>query len=196
MNPQFIDSNWFTYGLLPLLIFLSRVTDVTMDTLRIIFVSRGNKIVAPILGFFEILIWLIAITRIMANLDNFVTYIAYALGFAVGNYVGLRVEEKLAIGTQLIRIITVSDASRLINNFREKGFGATAINAEGKNGLVHVIFVITRRKIVPEVIGILNQFNPKAFYSIEDIRSVNINNSNYVSDTNKVNPSRWMRKGR
>ena len=196
MNPQFIDSNWFTYGLLPLLIFLSRVTDVTMDTLRIIFVSRGNKIVAPILGFFEILIWLIAITRIMANLDNFVTYIAYALGFAVGNYVGLRVEEKLAIGTQLIRIITVSDASRLINNFREKGFGATAINAEGKNGLVQVIFVITRRKIVPEVIGILNQFNPKAFYSIEDIRSVNINNSNYVSDTKKVNPSRWMRKGR
>jgi len=196
MEPEFFDSNWFIYGLLPGLIFLSRVIDVTMDTLRIVFVSRGNKIVAPILGFFEILIWLIAITRIMENLDNFATYIAYALGFAVGNYVGLCLEEKLAIGTQLIRIITVSDSSRLINNLREKKFGVTAIDAEGKNGLVHIIFVITRRKVVHQVIGILNHFNPKAFYSIEDVRSVNINNSSYVSGIKKISSSRWMRKGK
>lgn len=196
MEPAFVDSNWFVYGLLPVLIFLARVTDVTMDTLRIVFVTRGNKIVAPILGFFEILIWLIAITRIMANLDNFVTYFAYALGFAVGNYVGLLVEEKLAIGTQLIRIITTTDASHLIYNLREKGFGATVIDAEGKNGLVHVIFVVTRRKIVHQVIGILNHFNPKAFYSIEDVRSVNINNISYISEIKKNRSSRWMRKGR
>jgi len=196
MEPAFVDSNWFIYGLLPALIFLARVTDVTMDTLRIVFVTRGDKIVAPILGFFEILIWLIAITRIMANLDNFVTYIAYALGFAVGNYVGLLVEEKLAIGTQLIRIITATDASLLINNLREKGFGATAIDAEGKNGLVHIIFVVTRRKVVHQVVGILNHFNPKAFYSIEDVRSVNINNTSYVSDIKNNRSSRWMRKGR
>lgn len=194
MEPHFVDSNWFIYALLPGLIFLSRVADVTLDTLRIVFVSRGNKIVAPILGFFGVLIWLIAITRIMANLDNFVTYFAYALGFAVGNYVGLMVEEKLAIGTQLIRIITSTDASILINKLREKGFGATAIDAEGKNGLVHVIFVTTRRKFVHQVIGILNHFNPKTFYSIEDIRSVNINNTNYVSTLKKHNISKWMRK--
>ncbi len=194
MEPTFIDSNWFIYGLLPGLIFFSRVTDVTLDTLRIVFLTRGNKIVAPILGFFEILIWLVAITRIMANLDNFVTYIAYALGFAVGNYVGLMVEEKLAIGTRLIRIITTTDATILINNLREKGFGATAIDAEGKNGLVHIIFVTTRRKVVYQVIAILNHFNPKTFYSIEDIRSVNINNTNYISGNTKINSARWMQK--
>jgi uncharacterized protein YebE (UPF0316 family) len=196
MEAEFYDSNWFIYGLLPGLIFISRVTDVTMDTLRIVFISRGNKIVAPILGFFEILIWLVAITRIMANLDNFTTYIAYALGFAVGNYVGLLLEEKLAIGTQLIRIITATDASPLINNLRTKGFRATAIDAEGKNGLVNVIFIITKRKIVREVIGIINHFNPKAFYSIEDIRSVNINNTANVLDITNITTSRWMRKGR
>jgi uncharacterized protein YebE (UPF0316 family) len=196
MTPEFIDSNWFMYGLLPALIFLSRVTDVTMDTLRIVFVSRGNKVVAPILGFFEILIWLVAITRIMENLDNITTYFAYALGFAVGNYVGLLLEEKLAIGTQLIRVITATDASLLIEKLREKGFGATATDAKGKNGAVHVIFVITRRKVIHQVIGVINHFNPKAFYSIEDVRSVNIHNNDSILDRTQIGTSRWMRKGR
>lgn len=196
MEPAFVNSNWFIYGLLPGLIFLARVTDVTLDTLRIVFVTRGNKIVAPILGFFEVLIWLVAITRIMENLDNFATYIAYALGFAVGNYVGLLVEEKLAIGTQLVRIISVANANSLIENLREKGFKVTAIDADGKNGLVQVVFVVIPRKVVHDVIDMLNHFNPKAFYSIEDIRSVNVYNTNFVSDIKKTNYLRWMRKGR
>ena len=196
MSPEFINSNWFIYGLLPGLIFISRVTDVTLDTLRIVFISRGNKIVAPILGFFEVLIWLIAITRIMENLDNVTTYLAYALGFAVGNYVGLLVEEKLAIGTQLIRIIGLTNSHLLIETLREKGFGATVIDAKGKNGAVQVIFVITRRKVINQVIGIINHFNPKAFYSIEDVRSVNIHNNDSFLEMKKIGTSRWMRKGR
>lgn len=196
MEPEFFDSNWFIYGLLPLLIFLARIIDVTMDTLRIVFVSKGNKIVAPILGFFEMLIWLIAITRIMENLDNFTTYIAYASGFAVGNYVGLLLEEKLAIGTQLIRIITAKDATVLIENLRDKGFGVTAIDAEGKDGLVHIIFLISRRQVVPQIIGMVNHCNPKAFYSIEDVRTVNITNGSYITGIKKSGSLRWMRKGR
>ncbi len=196
MEAVFFDSNWFIYGLLPLLIFLARIIDVTMDTLRIIFVSKGNKIVAPILGFFEILIWLIAITRIMENLDNITTYIAYASGFAVGNYVGLLVEQKLAIGTQLIRIITAKDASILIENLRDKGFGLTAIDAEGKDGPVHVIFLNIRRKLVPQIIGIVNNCNPKAFYSIEDVRAVNVTNGSYITGIKRSGSLRWMRKGR
>jgi len=196
MEPEFFDSTWFIYGLLPLLIFLARIIDVTMDTLRIVFVSKGNKIVAPILGFFEMLIWLIAITRIMENLDNFTTYIAYASGFAVGNYVGLLLEEKLAIGTQLIRIITAKDATVLIENLRDKGFGVTAIDAEGKDGLVHIIFLISRRQVVPQIIGMVNRCNPKAFYSIEDVRTVNITNGSYITGIKKSGSLRWMRKGR
>ena len=196
MEAEFFDSNWFNFGLLPFLIFLARIIDVTLDTLRIVFVSRGNKIVAPILGFFEILIWLMAITRIMENLDNFTTYIAYALGFAVGNYVGLWVEERLAIGIQLIRVITAKDASVLIDKLREKGFGATAVPAEGRDGLVHVIFLIARRQVIQQVITIVNEFNPRAFYSIEDVRSVNVASSGYLYGSGGGGSMRWMRKGR
>lgn len=196
MEVAFLDSNWFIYGLLPLLIFLSRIVDVTLDTLRIVFISRGNKVIAPILGFFEILIWLVAITRIMENLDNVTTYFAYAAGFAVGNYVGLRVEEKLAMGMQIIRIITGRNASELIESLREKGFGVTAVDAEGKDGPVHVIFLITKRQVAKEVISIVNNYNPKAFYSIEDVRSVNLENSAFMSGATKSGSPRWMRKAR
>jgi uncharacterized protein YebE (UPF0316 family) len=196
MEASFFDSNWFTYGLLPLLIFCSRIMDVTLDTLRIVFISRGNKSIAPILGFFEILIWLVAITRIMQNLDNITTYFAYAAGFATGNYIGLRVEEKLAMGTQIIRIITGKDATDLIENLREKGFGVTAIDAEGKSGPVHVIFLIAKRQVVKEVISLVNHHNPKAFYSIEDVRSVKAENTVYLAGVRQSGTTRWMRKAR
>ncbi|HEY9115335.1 MAG TPA: DUF2179 domain-containing protein [Bacteroidales bacterium] len=197
MDASFFESAWFTYGLLPFLIFSARIIDVTLDTLRIIFISRGNKVVAPILGFFEVLIWLIAITRIMQNLDNFTTYIAYAAGFAVGNYVGLYFEEKLAIGVQVIRIITGKDSKELIHNLRENGFGATVAKAEGKNGPVDIIFLIVQRNIIQDAIAIINRFNPKAFYSIEDVRSLNVDNSKFTSGTKKTSfTPRWMRKGR
>ena len=195
MEPSFFDSVWFIYGLLPFLIFASRIIDVTLDTLRIVFVSKGNKIVAPILGFFEVLIWLIAITRVMENLDNWTCYIAYAAGFAAGNYVGLRIEEKLAIGIQLVRIITHKESTKLIENLRENGFGTTSIEAEGKKGLVHVIYTVVQRVDIQTAVEIINQHNPKAFYSIEDVRSVNIKNEMFRSGS-KTSFTRWMRKGR
>lgn len=197
MDASFFESAWFTYGLLPFLIFTARIIDVTLDTLRIIFISRGNKVVAPILGFFEVLIWLIAITRIMQNLDNWTTYIAYAAGFAVGNYVGLYFEEKLAIGIQVIRVITGKDSKELIHNLHENGFGATTMKAVGKDGPVDIIFLIVQRNVIQDAIAIINRFNPKAFYSIEDVRSLNVDNSKTTAGTKKTSftPS-WMRKGR
>ena len=179
MNPDFINSFWFTYLLLPFLIFLSRILDVSMDTLRIVFISKGDKLVAPVLGFFQVLIWIIAITRIMQNLENFTCYVAYAAGFAVGNYVGLRIEERLAIGNQLIRIITHKEANTLIHSLQEKGYHTTVIDAMGNKGLVHVIYLLDKRNTMPKIIDIINQHNPKAFYTIEDIRYVNIQNDGY-----------------
>lgn len=197
MDASFFESAWFTYGLLPFLIFSARIIDVTLDTLRIIFISRGNKVVAPILGFFEVLIWLIAITRIMQNLDNWTTYIAYAAGFAVGNYVGLYFEEKLAIGIQVIRVITGKDSKELIHNLHGNGFRATTMKAEGQGGPVDIIFLIVQRNVIQDAIAIINRFNPKAFYSIEDVRSLNVDNSKFTAGTKKTSfTPRWMRKGR
>lgn len=101
---DFYNSDAFTFIFLPLFIFLARICDVTLDTIRIIFVSKGMRKIAPLIGFFEILIWLMAISKIMQNLDNWACYVAYAGGFATGNYFGMLVEEKLAIGHEMIRV--------------------------------------------------------------------------------------------
>ncbi len=170
---DFFDSNFFLYILLPFLIFLSRIGDVTIGTIRIILVSKGNKLISPLLGFFEVLIWLIAITRIFEHLDNWLCYVAYAAGFATGNFVGVVVEEKLALGNELIRIITHRDASELIKILREKGYGITSLKAQGSTGEVGVIYCIIKRSDLKDFIVFMKKYNPNAFYTIEDIRMVN-----------------------
>ena len=166
------DTGIFVYLILPLLILLARICDVTLGTLRIMFVSRGNKIIAPVLGFFEVFIWLLAIRQIMQNLDNILCYFAYAGGFAIGNFIGIRIEEKLAYGKQIIRIVTKKESVELVNALRKKGFGVTRIAAEGTRGEVSVIYSIIDRWNLNRVIRTIDQYNPKAFYSIEDVRSV------------------------
>jgi uncharacterized protein YebE (UPF0316 family) len=179
MNSEIIDPVWFNYVILPLLIIIARICDVSLNTLRIIYLSKGYKLIVPILGFFEVLIWLLAVTRIFANLDNWLMYIAYPLGFALGNFVGMRLEERLAIGVELIRIITRKDAHELINALRGKGFSVTAIQAEGSQGEVGVLYSIVNRKNLNEYVEIIKEFNPNAFYTVEDVRFV----SHRLTDT-------------
>ena len=173
MDTSFYDSNLFTYGILPGLIFLSRVIDVSFGTIRIVMVSKGHKLWAPILGFFEILIWLLAISRVFQNLDNWVCYVAYASGFACGNYVGLLIEEKLAVGIAKIQIITRKSANLLIENLIKAGYGITHHEAKGSTETVSIIYSIVNRKEIQKVQDIVNKTNPLAFYSVEDVKSVN-----------------------
>lgn len=169
---EFIDSNLFNYLVLPLLIVIARIFDVSLNTLRIIYLSKGFKTLVPFLGFFEVLIWLLAVTRIFADLDNWVAYIAYPLGFALGNFIGMKIEEKLAVGVELIRIITKKDASELISALRNKGFSVTAIKAEGSQGDVGVLYSIIDRKNIEEYVKTMLKYNPNAFYTVEDVRFV------------------------
>jgi len=169
---EIIQSQYFTYLIIPLLICLSRVVDVSLGTLRIIFVSKGAKNIAPFLGFFEILIWLLAIGQVMQNLTNINNYFAYALGFALGNYIGIMIEQKLAMGMVVVQIITRRDATELINFLRLADFGLTVIEGNGGTGTVHIIFTVTKRSSLPFVIENIKNFNPKAFYAVEDIRFV------------------------
>ncbi len=168
----FTGSGTFSLIILPLLIFIARVMDVTFGTIRIIFVSRGKKYLAPFLGFFEIMIWLFAIGQIFMNLTSIEYYIAYAGGFATGNFVGIWIEEKLAIGTLVIRIITKKDDStQLIECLKSQGYGVTGVDARGARGDVKLIYTIIKRKDLQNVEDIIKKFNPKAFYSIEEVRS-------------------------
>ncbi|MCK9298294.1 MAG: DUF2179 domain-containing protein [Methanoculleus sp.] len=165
-----IDPEVFSLVVIPVFIFLARICDVTIGTMRIIFVSRGMKMIAPVLGFVEILIWIVAIGQIFQNLTNPLNYFAYAAGFAAGNYIGMLVEERLAMGLALIRIITQRDATNLIDYLRAAGYGVTVLDAQGKQGPGKVLFSVIKRKSIRDVEDAIHEFNPKAFYSIEDVR--------------------------
>jgi len=154
------------------LIFVARVFDVTMGTLRISFISKGEKTVAPLFAFFEMLIWLFAITQIVQNLTNVAYYLAFAGGFATGVFTGMLLEERLAIGSRVIRVITGKDAAALIEALRSAGFGVTNVGADGNSGPVNLLFSVVKRPDIPQYVGLVQEFNPHAFYSIEDIRFV------------------------
>jgi uncharacterized protein YebE (UPF0316 family) len=141
--------------------------------MRIIFMTKGFKRLAPIIGFFEVLIWIVAITRIMQNLNSWVCYVAYAGGFATGNYVGMLLDEKLAIGHELIRVITKLDSGDLAGTLRNSGFGVTTVKASGMQGEVGILFVIVNRKNQKQAIAIIQQYNPSAFFTVENIHFVN-----------------------
>jgi uncharacterized protein YebE (UPF0316 family) len=164
-----LNSEFFTWFLLPVLIFIARVADVSLGTVRVIFIARGLKYFAPLVGFFEIIIWLMAIGQIMQNLSSPLCYIAYAGGFATGNYVGMRIAEKLSLGVVLIRTITSKDASELLEYLKTAEYGVTSVDAQGSAGKVQVVFTIVRRREVAGVVNLIKQFNPKAFYTIEEV---------------------------
>jgi uncharacterized protein YebE (UPF0316 family) len=166
-------SPYLDFLVLPLLIFCLRICDMTLDTLRIIFMTKGLKRLAPIIGFFEILIWIIAITRIMQNLNSWVCYVAYAGGFATGNYVGMLVDERLAIGHELIRVITRVDATALADALRAGGYGVTTVKALGMQGAVGIVYIVVNRKNQRPAMEIIRKYNPNAFVTIQNIQCVN-----------------------
>lgn len=173
LDNEFLNSDLFNWFVLPLIIFVARLCDVTLGTLRHIFISKGLKTIVPVFGFIEILIWLVAISQIMQHLNNFACYIAFAAGFSAGTYVGIMVEEKLALGMQVIRLITNLDAGNLVEDLQAANIGVTLVDATGAKGPVKIIFMVIERKNIGMVIQLIHAHNPKAFYSIEDIRIAN-----------------------
>lgn len=169
---QLSGSPVFVWVILPLFIFAARICDVTLGTLRIIFVSRGKKLIAPFLGFFEVSIWLLAISQIMQNINNAACFLAYASGFAMGNFIGILIEDKLAIGMVMIRIFLVKDETGMKERLYEAGFGVTSVDAHGMNGNVEIIYTIIKRRNLEKAVAIIEECQSKAFYSIEDAKSV------------------------
>lgn len=167
-----IDHDILVWVVIPILIFFAGLAYVSLGTLRIIFIARGRRFLSPLLGFFEVSIWLVAISQIMSSVSNIAAYIGYAAGFAVGNYVGIIIEEKMAIGILAVRIILTDDDDTLKKKISAAGFGVTAIDGHGINNKVQVIFTVVRRKDLKQVISIINESHASAFYSVEDARQV------------------------
>ncbi len=166
------DSFWIQWVVLPVLICLARILDQSIGTLRLIFLSKGMKTITPFLAFFESLIWLIAVSQILKHMDNFVTFIAYGLGFALGNYVGILLEEKISMGNAIVRIFPNCDSNDFIEYMKSNNFGYTLMNAEGSKGPLKIIFSIVKRKHLSEFLDKTNEILPNSFYTIEEVKSV------------------------
>lgn len=162
----------YAWVILPGLIFVARVIDVSLGTARVVFISRGYKLLAASIGFWEVLIWLVAIGHATQNLSNPMCVIAFAMGFAMGNYIGVTLTEKMSLGVVLVRILTHENSDNLIDALKNQKYGLTSIDGHGAFGPMKVIFTIVQRQSVDEVIKIIQSHNPNAFYSIESIGEV------------------------
>ncbi|MCB0308413.1 MAG: DUF2179 domain-containing protein [Bdellovibrionales bacterium] len=154
----------------PFLIFAARLCDMTLDTLRVIYVTRGNKYKATLLGFVETLIWVFAIAQVVNNLDNYFNAIAYAGGFAAGTFVGIFLEGKMALGKVVVQIITRKDASNLIDNLHQANYSFTTSDGQGLKGQVKIIFTVIPKKKLFEVDQMVKKHNPNAFVSISEVK--------------------------
>jgi uncharacterized protein YebE (UPF0316 family) len=167
----FLDSNLYIWVVLPIMVFFARVADVTLGTLRIIFISRGKRNVAPLLGFVEVFIWITVVSQIVSHAHNILAYLAYAAGFATGAFVGMYIEDRLAIGTQVILTIVQGDASLLTANLHKAGYGVTCVDGAGSNGPVKMVYTVFPRKNLKEILSTIHLTHPNAFLSIQDITS-------------------------
>ena len=169
MEQPFTQSFLFVWVVVPLLIFLARIVDVSLQTIRIVSISRGVRWLAPLVGFFEVLIWLLAIGQIIKQVSHPVAYIAYAAGFAAGTAIGQSIERRLSLGMVLVRVITPSSSQGLRRRLHELDFGFTHVPARGAEGPVELVFTVIRRQHLQQVQDLVRETLPDAFYSVEEV---------------------------
>lgn len=154
------------------MIFGLRVADMSLDTIRVLFVMRGKKLLTWVLGFVQSVIYIVAISSVLTKMDNVINVLAYAAGFATGNVLGLIIEGKLAIGHILVTIISSHRGTFIAERLRASGYAVTEISGRGKNGTVFELHVSVLRKDVPNVETIVLEADPQAFVTAEDVRPV------------------------
>ncbi len=153
-----------------LFIFVLRLADMTLDTLRVLFMMRGRKLTAGAIGFAQATIFVIAISTVLSQLGNWLNIIGYAGGFAAGVVVGMMIEERMALGFSQMRIISSTKGQAVANALRAVGYAVTEISGRGKDGMVNVLLVTVRRKEVDHLQDIVLQADESAFITIEEVR--------------------------
>lgn len=171
----------------PLLIFFLRVTDVSMAVVRMILAVRGRRLSATFIGFFEVLIWLFAAGTALSHLDSWTHVVAYAAGFATGNFVGISIEQRLALGLNAVRAVLRTRGPEVAASMREEGFAVTMLAGQGKGGSLDILNLIVPRSKVDVVLKHLHEFAPEAFVSVEEVRSMH---GGYVRPAGRKSP--WL----
>jgi uncharacterized protein YebE (UPF0316 family) len=162
---------WTTLGN-ALLIFVLRLTDVSMGTVRTMMIMRGMRKWAALIGFVEVSIWVVAISRVIGHLDTVWNVVGYSGGFATGTLLGMWIEGKLALGHVDVRIISMTKGQEITQKIRQGGYGATQLQAEGQSGPVYVTSVVAPRKQVADIIRLVNKVDATAFVTVEEARHV------------------------
>ena len=155
-----------------LMIFGLRIIDMSLDTLRMLFVMRGRKEIAWGLGFCQSVVFVLAITRVLSDLSNPLTVFGYAAGFATGNVVGMTIEERLAVGHIQLQIISKRRGTGLARALRDAGYGVTEISARGRDGNVRLLSVSALRKDLANARQIVHETDEEAVITSEDVRPV------------------------
>lgn len=155
-----------------LFIFLARVLDMGLATIRILMLMRGKSLNAAFIGFFESAIYILALREVILNLDSPVRIGVYAMGFAAGNYVGSMVEERMAVGFATVQVISLTCTDTLVEELRKEGFGVTVIEGCGKEGLHEILSVLVRRKDLSRLMNIVNKMDANAFVSVMDTKKI------------------------
>ena len=187
-----VPENLFAFVILPLIIFIARIGEVSVNTIRIIYMLGGRRYTATIMGFFEALIWLVAMRQIFQHLDNWVCYVAYPGGFAAGIFVGMIIEERIAYGKVIMRIITRKDVSSLLGYLAQRQFRYTKVDAEGPAGGETLVFTVLQREQLGGVLGTLREMLPTAFYTIENVKAAGENGTLPVGHS-RSNLFTWLR---
>ena len=189
-----VSDEIFSFVVLPLLIFFARIADVSINTIRIIYVLGGRKLTATVLGFFESLIWLMAIGQIFEHIDNWICYVAYPGGFATGILVGMIIEEKIAYGKVIIRVISGKDIQKFVTYLQAEQFRYSVIQAIGREGEEDVIFTVIERERLEEVMDTLKHTLPNAFYTVEKVNRAS--EEIVLNESPQQSPHSWLRSVR
>lgn len=153
-----------------LLIFGLRMCDVSLGTVRMLVSIQGRRFLAAGIAFVEVTIFVVAIGKVISQLDNVYNVLAYSGGFACGTIVGIYLESKLALGNRVVQVITRRQNDPLVEALREAGFGVTCITGEGREGTVYILFSVVTRKALESYLAITSRLVPEAFVTIEDAR--------------------------
>ena len=160
-------SVWVTSAL----IVLGRVMDVSLGTLRMLFIVQGRRLVAATLGFFEILIWVVVVSSVVTNLDRPMYFVAYAAGFSLGTWIGMSIEAHIASGRQVVRVFTQMGA-KTAEALRARGYVVTEFTGKGMSGHVDMLFLETsRRSVAREVIPLVRELDPEAYPIVDAVRA-------------------------
>jgi len=186
-----LSANTYAFVILPLLIFIARICEVSINTVRIIYMLGARRNTATILGFFEAFVWLIAIRQIFQHLDNWASYVAYPGGFAAGIFVGMIIEERIAYGKVIVRIITRKEVNVLVEYLNKQKFRFTKVNAEGPDGQENLIFTVLPREQLDDLLIELRHTIPTAFYTIENVRAAGENG--IPVESNRFRLFTWLR---